>query len=70
MGSQARSARVARQLMLSPDDLAEYVGVPLTTIYKWNSEGTGPARIRVGKHVRYRWSDVETWLEQRTGGAA
>jgi len=52
--------------MLSPEDLAEYVGVPLTTVYKWNSEGTSPPRVRVGRHVRYRWADVERWLEQRT----
>jgi len=61
-----RQARVTRQLMLSPEDLAEFVGVPLWTVYKWNSEGTSPPRVRVGRHVRYRWADVERWLEQRT----
>ncbi len=67
MGRQARSTRVTtRQLMLSPEDLAELVGVPLWTVYKWNSEGTSPTRVRVGRHVRYRWADVERWIEQRT----
>lgn len=48
-----------------PRWLAEYLGLPLATVYKMNSEGTGPRRIRVGKHVRYRKSDVERWLSQR-----
>lgn len=65
MESLARNTRVTRQLMLSPEDLAEYVGVPLTTVYKWNSEGTSPVRIRCGKHIRYRWSDVERWLQEQ-----
>ena len=25
--------------------------------------GTGPRAIKVGKHIRYRTSDVEQWLE-------
>ncbi len=46
-------------------DVAAYYGVPLATVYKWNSEGTGPRRIRVGKHVRYRQADLEEWLERQ-----
>ena len=48
-----------------PEWLAEYLGVPLATVYAMNSRGTGPRRIRVGKHVRYRKSDVDTWLDAR-----
>jgi excisionase family DNA binding protein len=50
--------------LLSPAQLSAYAGVPLATIYQMNSRGTGPRRIRVGKHVRYRKSDVDAWLEQ------
>lgn len=29
--------------------------------------GTGPKFIKLtGKQVRYRWSDIEAWLEERT----
>lgn len=48
--------------LIGPDALAEYLGVPLATVYAMNSKGTGPRRIRVGKHIRYRRSDVEAWL--------
>jgi excisionase family DNA binding protein len=48
-----------------PEWLAEYVGVPLATVYQWNSRGTGPRRMQVGKYVRYRQSDVDKWLNDR-----
>lgn len=51
--------------LLSTEALAEYLGVPIKTVYTWNSEGSGPRRIRVGKHVRYRRSDVDAWLDAR-----
>lgn len=54
-----------------PAGLAEYLGVPLATVYKWSHEGSGPPAFRVGRHVRYRKSDVELWLRERAmGGAA
>lgn len=48
-------------IRLTPEDLAKREQVPLSTVYRWNSEGTGPRRIKVGKHVRYRLEDVEAW---------
>lgn len=50
---------------LSPQDLADEFRVPLTTVYRWNTTGTGPATIRVGRHVRYRRADVERWVATR-----
>ena len=58
----------ARARMLSPDDLAEYLGVSVATVYQWNHHGTGPTPIPVGKHVRYRGNDVERWLDERQRG--
>ena len=52
--------------LLSPQQLAEYLGVPVRTVYAWNHEGTGPTPIRVGRHVRYRRDDVEAWLTANT----
>ena len=53
------------QSLITTDDLAERCGVPVATIYAWNHKGTGPRRIRIGKHVRYRPEDVEAWLERQ-----
>jgi excisionase family DNA binding protein len=51
--------------LMSPAELAEYLDVPVRTIYIWRDKGTGPRGLKVGKHIRYRITDVETWLEQQ-----
>ncbi len=53
--------------LLTPEDLAQHCKVPIGTVYQWNHRGTGPKALRVGRHVRYRTSDVEAWLERRAG---
>lgn len=58
-----RNEPVTLNDLLSPAALAERLGVPVATVYAWNSRGDGPPRIRIGKHVRYRVTDVESWLE-------
>lgn len=55
---------------LSPEGLADYLGLPVGTIYQWRHKGTGPRGIKVGKHVRYRRSDVERWLDAQPQPAA
>ena len=49
-------------------DLADYLDVPVNTLYQWRTKGYGPEGRRIGKYVRYRAQDVETWVEQQ--GAA
>jgi predicted DNA-binding transcriptional regulator AlpA len=46
-------------------DLADFFGVPVRTIYAWKAKSTGPTPIRVGKHLRYRWADVNAWLDSQ-----
>lgn len=58
------------QQFLSPEGLAEYLGLPLGTIYTWRQRGTGPRGIKVGRHVRYRRADVERWLEEQAAKSA
>jgi excisionase family DNA binding protein len=48
---------------LTPEDLAERVGVPVSTVYQWNSRGGGPRFMRVGRYVRYKIADVSAWEE-------
>lgn len=55
---------------LSPADLAAREGVPLATIYDWNSKGTGPKYFKAGRHVRYRLEAVEAWEAKQEREAA
>lgn len=58
--------QVAQEEFFTPRTLAEFLGVPIATVYAWNHSGRGPERVRVGRHVRYRRRAVERWLEQQT----
>lgn len=51
--------------LLTAQELAEYLGVPVATLYAWRYRGDGPASFRVGRHLRYRAHDVETWIRSR-----
>ncbi|MHB1209201.1 MAG: helix-turn-helix transcriptional regulator [Acidimicrobiales bacterium] len=55
--------------LYTPEQLAEKLGIPLATIYRWNYLGTGPLPLHVGRHVRYRPNDVDSWLEERAAEA-
>ena len=50
---------------LSIEALAEREGVPVQTVYRWNSRGGGPRYLKIGKHVRYRLADVVEWENTR-----
>ena len=45
--------------------MADYLTVPLATLYQWRYLGTGPAAYRVGRYLRYEPGAVQTWLEQQ-----
>jgi excisionase family DNA binding protein len=49
--------------LLSIPELAAYLGVPIATIYQWRHHHRGPTGYRIGRHVRYRLSDIERWLD-------
>ncbi len=51
--------------LISAQDLADYLGVPVATVYAWRHRRLGPPGFRVGKHVRYRQRDVEDWISSR-----
>lgn len=49
---------------LTTGQVAEYLSVPVSTLYQWRHRGLGPRAARVGRHLRYRRSDVDRWVEQ------
>jgi excisionase family DNA binding protein len=48
----------------SPQTLADFLEVPIATVYRWRNHGDGPPGFRAGRHVRYRRRDVDAWIEQ------
>jgi excisionase family DNA binding protein len=51
--------------LMSLAEVAELLGVPVSTLYRWRYLGEGPAGYRIGRHVRYRRAAVEAWLERQ-----
>lgn len=59
------SALSGLEPLLSIEELAEYLHVPVTTIRDWRTDGKGPCAIKVGGRVRFATSDVLAWLQQQ-----
>ncbi|MFI6030455.1 helix-turn-helix transcriptional regulator [Amycolatopsis magusensis] len=51
----------------SIEDVSDYLGIPKNTLYQWRTKGYGPQGRRLGKYVRYRPEDVETWVAEQGG---
>ena len=51
--------------LFTAQDLADYLEVPVTTLYHWRQHREGPPAFRVGKHLRYRVSDVGEWIRRQ-----
>ena len=45
------------------DDLANWLRVPVQTVYDWRRRSYGPRAHKIGGQLRWRRSDVEEWLE-------
>lgn len=56
--------------LLSVPDLAEYLGVPVQTIYDWRLRGEGPRAYRFGKRIKFAVSDVRVWVDSHRDPAA
>ena len=56
-------------ILLSPHQVQEWIGLSTKTLQKRRTDGTGPKFIKVGNSVRYRWSDVEKWLEAHSASS-
>jgi excisionase family DNA binding protein len=52
--------------LLSTKEAARLLGVHYNTMSKWRIRGIGPRFVKIGTAIRYRRSDIETWLRNRT----
>ncbi|MFZ2014155.1 MAG: helix-turn-helix domain-containing protein [Nocardioides sp.] len=43
-------------------EIADYLHVPVQTLYDLRSKGRGPWGFRVGRRLQFRQSEVEAWL--------
>jgi excisionase family DNA binding protein len=43
---------------------AKLVGFSPRTLQKWRIEGRGPRFVKCGRSVRYRWQDLQEWMQE------
>jgi excisionase family DNA binding protein len=63
---------VTPERLLTARELADILGVKPATVLDWFEAGRLPGfRLggRFGSPVRFRWSEVEAWLEEHRRGA-
>ena len=51
--------------LIDVQQLADYLDVPVKTLYAWRYRREGPPAFRVGRHLRYRRTDIQRWIQQR-----
>jgi hypothetical protein len=55
-----------REPLVAAGPVALYLDQSEKTLEAWRARGFGPRFIRVGQGVRYRWSDIDAWLDLNT----
>ena len=66
MSTRSSMAKLgSSERLMTLTELSELLGVPMSTLYAWRYRGEGPAGYRIGRHVRYRRSVVEAWIEDQ-----
>jgi prophage regulatory protein len=51
--------------LLTPQQIADVLGVQKSTIYQWTHQGYIP-HVKLGKLVRFREKAVMEWVEKRS----
>jgi excisionase family DNA binding protein len=46
------------------EDVSDYLGVPVKTLYQWKWRGEGPPVRKIGRHLRYDSASVKSWATQ------
>ena len=63
-----------REPLADIDEVTTYFGIPKQTIYdqRHRGVGVGALGIRVGRHLKFRWSDIDRYIaeQQRATAAA
>lgn len=58
------SQQIVNQALLSARQVAELLNISTRTLWRLKSAGRLPAAIRIGKSIRWRREDLNTWIEE------
>lgn len=49
-------------------EVADFLGVPINTLYQWRTRNYGPPGKRIGKYVRFVPDQVKAWVDSLPDG--
>lgn len=50
--------------LLTTEEVAALLKIPEKTLHTWRYRNQGPAAIKIGKHLRFRASELDRWIEE------
>ena len=53
-------------VILTTSEAARYLGLAMSTLNKWRCHGGGPVFVKLGRAVRYRHEDLDTYISTRS----
>lgn len=56
--------------LLTPQELADYLRVPRSTLNYWRRTGKGPRALLIGRSLRYDPTDVRAWRDSTDSDAS
>jgi predicted DNA-binding transcriptional regulator AlpA len=55
-------------VLMTVDETADYLRVKIKTLHNWRSRRVGPPAVKVVGALRYRRSEVDSWLQRQRDG--
>lgn len=55
---------------LGTKEVSQQLGIPEQTLRWWRHVGRGPRSFKIGRHVAYMPSDVDSWLADQYAATA
>ena len=52
--------------LMTPTELGQRLGKSPAALANWRYLGLGPRFVKCGKSIRYRASEIESWLDEQT----
>lgn len=66
MTAETIGAKPGRVVLLTPQEVADLLRIPVRSLYVQRSAGRPtPPGVKIGRHLRYRLDDVEAWIEDQ-----
>jgi excisionase family DNA binding protein len=68
MTDNPASTAIRLEHLLTVQELSDYLGIPVATLYDWRVDHRGPKAAKLGHALRYPESAVREWVEERLDG--